>query len=72
MKTDDIEMTYSLLKKISKLKCKPCLKNYLYTHIGSRISEIPAEYWEVVVMLRTQQFNINANTVYKESRRKLL
>ena len=71
--TDDIEMTYSLLKKISKLKwAKPCLKNYLYTHIGSRISEIPAEYWEVVVMLRTQQFNINANTVYKESRRKLL
>ena len=71
--TDDIEMTYGLLKKISKLKwAKPCLKNYLYTHIGSRISEIPAEYWEVVVMLRTQQFNINANTVYKESRRKLL
>ena len=69
---DEIEMRYQLLKKISKLKwAKPCLKQYLYSHIGSRITEVPAEYWEVVVMLRTQQFNINANTVYKESRKKV-
>ena len=69
---DEIEMRYQLLKKISKLKwAKPCLKQYLYSYIGSRITEVPAEYWEVVVMLRTQQFNINANTVYKESRKKV-
>jgi len=65
---DSIDMTYRLLRKISKLKwAKPCLKQYLYNYIDGYISEIEPEYWEAIVMLRISQFNANANTVYADS-----
>ena len=64
-------ITYELLMKISELKYgKPCVKKYLWTHIESRIIRILPEHWDVVSMLPLQQFNINANTVYADSKGK--
>lgn len=64
-----LRMTYELLMATTSLTyAKPCVKQYLYNHIDSRITEVPPQYWEIVAMLPTQQFNINANTVYAESR----
>lgn len=69
--SDSFDVSYDLITKVSSLRyAKPCIKRYITTHIDSRISEVPREYWELVAMLPSQQFNINANTVYKESRGK--
>lgn len=76
METDNDEerrvmLSYQLIKSVSTLRyAKPCVKRYLFSHIGSRISEIPMDYWDMMVMLPSQQFNVNANTVYAESREK--
>lgn len=64
-------LSYQLIKSVSTLRyAKPCVKRYLFSHIDSRISEIPMDYWDMMVMLPSQQFNVNANTVYAESREK--
>lgn len=66
-------LTYQLIKSVTSLKYAiPCIKRYLFSHINSRISEIPMDYWDMMVMLPSQQFNINANTVYAESREKFV
>jgi|TARA_S200000501_G_scaffold106866_1_gene100344 hypothetical protein len=76
METDNDEerrvmLSYQLIKSVSTLRyAKPCVKRYLFSHIDSRISEIPMDYWDMMVMLPSQQFNVNANTVYAESREK--
>lgn len=68
---DSFEISYDLIQKVSRLRyAKPCVKRYIYTHIDSRISEVSRDHWEIVAMLPSQRFNINANTVYKESRGK--
>lgn len=71
--TTRLRLTYELLKGVSRLKYyKPCLKEYLYGHIRSQFSLVPPQYWEIVAMLPTQQFNVNANKVYADSRRKVI
>jgi len=71
--TTRFRLTYELLKGVSRLKYyKPCLKEYLYGHIASQFSLVPSQYWEIVAMLPSQQFNVNANSVYADSRRKVV
>mgnify|MGYP003321590571 FL=1 len=64
-------LSYQLIKSVSSLRyAKPCVKRYLFKHIESRISEIPMDYWDMMVMLPSQRFNVNANMVYADSREK--
>jgi len=64
-------LSYQLIKSVSGLKyAKPCVKRYLYGHINSRIAEVPMDNWDMMAMLPSQKFNVNANTVYAESREK--
>ena len=49
----------------------PCIKRYLTSHIGARITRVPKEQWETLMMMPTAKFNVNANTVYADSRRKI-
>ena len=66
-----IKFTYGMIKSISALKyAKPCVKRYLYDHIDSRICEVKTEFWDMLVMIPSQNFNENANTVYAQSRNK--
>ena len=66
-------MTYSLLTGISKLKMfRPCFKRYLTHRIDGRALEITPEYWDVMSMLPTAQWQKEgAMTVYSESIRKI-
>ena len=64
-------LSYQLIKSVSGLRyAKPCVKRYLYGHVNSRIAEVPMENWDMMAMLPSQKFNVNANTVYAESREK--
>jgi hypothetical protein len=66
-----VALSYQLIKSVSGLKyAKPCVKRYLYGHVNSRIAEVPMENWDMMAMLPSQKFNVNANTVYAESREK--
>jgi hypothetical protein len=66
-----IKVVYEQFKYITRLKyAKPCIKRYLTSHINSRILEVSEDKWDMMAMLPSQQFNINANTVYAESRTK--
>ena len=69
---DRMVVDYDLTQLESGLKnAGPCIKRYLTTHIGARIVEVPKEQWESLMMLPTAKFNVNANTVYADSRRKI-
>jgi len=72
--TTRLRLTYQIVKSVSRLRwAKPCIKQYLNNHTYGRIIEVPPDKWEIVAMLPCQQFmpkGANANTVYKESRRK--
>lgn len=74
-----LKLTYDMVKSISKLKwARPCVKEYLTTHIKGQIREIPYDYWDVVAMLPSQKFvdnqgsAFNANTVYAESLKRVI
>ena len=63
-------LTYDLLKSVTKVRmAKPCIKQYLWGHVDSRLTEIHPDYWDIVSMLPVHKFNVNANKVYNESRR---
>ena len=64
-------ITYDFLRSISRLRfAKPCIKQYLWGHLDSLLTEIEPEYWDIVAMLPVQKFNVNANKVYKDSKGK--
>ena len=66
-----IKVTYELLTSVTKMRfAKPCFKKYLAGHIKGTIRRVSAEDWDIVSMLPFQNFTINANTVYAESRKK--
>jgi len=66
-----LRISYDMLIKQSRYRfMKPCLKRYLNTHIESRVFEVPLKHWDMVSMLPSSRFNINANTVYANSRKK--
>lgn len=65
-----LRVSYDLLIKQSKYRfMKPCLKRYLKTHVDSRVHEVPLEHWDMVSMLPSTLFTVNANTVYANSRK---
>lgn len=52
-----LAINYKILNASSKLKYfKPCLKRYLYSHIKSKIIEIPIEEWDYCAFLPTARF----------------
>jgi len=71
------QIKYPTIKSVSKLRwAKPCLKQYQYPYIDSRIVEVRPEHMDMVVMLPSQQFRskgtkTNANDIYRESIRKI-
>lgn len=67
-----LQISYDIIKSVTRLKyAKPCLKRYLKSHLDSRVSEVPVEYWDMMAMLPSQQFTVNANTVYSKSRKQI-
>ena len=69
-KSKKLELSYNLLKSASRFKYfKPCFKHYLTGHVQSRMLYVPAEEWDIALMLPTQRFRkAGAATVWKESK----
>ena len=65
------------VKSVSRLRwAKPCLKQYYYSHINSRIVEVQPEHMDFVTLLPSQRFRrgvnmnkFNANDVYRDSQK---
>ena len=65
-------ISYQYLAAASKaFEANPCIKRYLFNHIESRFLEIPANEWDIAVMLPVESF-VGASTskVYSDSRKK--
>jgi len=64
-------MSYELLKGAAKLTMyKPCFKHYLTNHVKSNIVEIPADNWEQVLFLPTENFKKKTkDQVWQESKK---
>jgi len=69
--TTRFRIFYDLIKSVSRLKyAKPCLKWYSSDRIGSRVTEVPTEYWEIVAMMPTALWQkSNAMKIYAKSAR---
>jgi hypothetical protein len=68
-----LALSYGLLKAASKYKYfTPTVKRYLYSHVRSRFLYVPAEQWDIALMLPTERFKkARKGTVWKDSRKKI-
>lgn len=65
-----IQISYTRLKGLSSTLWKPCFKRYLYSHIRTKIIDIPVPDWKDVIKLPVMGFTkANASDVYKMSRK---
>lgn len=62
-------LTYNLLSSTRKLRAfEPCFKRYLYSHVTSRIVEVPPASWEAALFLPTDSFvYVDRKTVWRKS-----
>ena len=69
---------YPAVKSVSRLRwAKPCIKQYQYGYLNSRIVEVQPEHMDLVTMLPSQRFvskgtTYNANSIYRDSIGKIM
>jgi hypothetical protein len=52
-----IHITYNMLLNTRSLRLfEPCFKRYLFTHIRSATTEVPAKEWEIALFMPTDSF----------------
>lgn len=53
-----LRISYSIIASFGKSHlAKHCVKRYLKNHVRSKLMKIDAEYWPIVAMLPTQEFD---------------
>lgn len=64
-----IRVTYSILDSSKRYReFRPCIKQYLYKHVKSRILAVEPQEWDVALYLPVQQFKKeNQKNVWQES-----
>ena len=64
-----LRITYPMLDSSSKYKeFRPCIKQYLYSHVKSRILSVEHNEWDIAVFLPIQQFKkAKPQEVWQES-----
>lgn len=64
-----IRVTYSILDSSKRYReFRPCIKQYLYKHVKSRILAVEPQEWDVALYLPIQQFKKeNQKNVWQES-----
>lgn len=64
-----LNLSYGILKDASKFKLfKPCIKRYLWSHVGSKFLKIEPRLWDFVLMLPAERFKkATRQTVWNES-----
>ena len=72
--SEKLRASYSLLSASAKFKYfQPCIKRYLNNHVRSRYLYIPADEWDIALMLPTERFKKSKKArVWKESRSRAL
>jgi hypothetical protein len=70
-KSKQTKISYDdLVKYVTSGIFKPCVKQYLYSHVRSRMRVIPKEEWDIVLMLPIERFMKKPTSfVHKESMR---
>jgi len=68
--TTRLKISYRILKRVSKLRYfKPCIKQYLASHMRSKFFYIEPSEWNMALFLNSQNFvKANPQQVWKESR----
>lgn len=69
--SEKLRLSYGLLSASAKYKYfRPCVKRYLNNHVRSRFLYIPAEEWDIALMLPTERFKKSKkNSVWRDSKR---
>lgn len=72
--TTKLKLSYRVLRGLSKRRYgKAIIKRYLYSHLDSRLMEIPSDVWEVALMLRSEAFvDAMVKEVWRDTRRKAI
>lgn len=67
--TTKLKLSYQMLNKAIKFQYfKPCVKQYLNSHVQSKFLQVPIESWDTALMLPTEQFaKMNKHDVWAES-----
>jgi hypothetical protein len=65
-----LKVSYQLLNGYSKFRYyKPCVKQYLFSHVGSAFLQIQPRNWDMAIMLPTERFQKKSkNLVWKDSK----
>lgn len=68
-----LRLSYGLLNSVAKYKYfTPTVKRYLNSNIRSRFLYVPAEEWDIALMLPTERFKKSKkNQVWKESKQQI-
>lgn len=68
--SEKLRMSYNLMKSAGRFRYfQPCIKRYLNNHIRSRFLYIPAEEWDIALMLPTERFKKSKkSSVWRESK----
>lgn len=71
--TTKLKLSYSLLESTAKFKYfRPCIKQYLNSHVKSRLLFIPANQWDIALFLPVARFvKAKESAVFSDSRRKI-
>ena len=67
-----LRLSYDFLRKTTTaFQATPCIKRYLFSQIQSRFLQIPADEWDIAVLLPVEQFTgATNNKVWTDSRKK--
>jgi len=71
--TTKLRISYQLLESTSKFRFfKPCVKQYLNSHVKSRMLFVPAEQWDIALFLPVGRFSKTTETkVFADSRKEI-
>lgn len=66
-------ISYNILNRVSKLKYfRPCVKQYLFSHLRSKFFHIDPKEWNMAIMLPLDRFvGSNKTTIYRESNERI-
>jgi len=72
--TTKLRISYELLESASKFRFfRPCVKQYLNSHVKSRLLFIPSEQWDIALFLPVGRFTKATETrVYADSRKQII
>lgn len=67
--TTKLNMNWNVLNNLSKSKyIKPCVRQYLKSHVESFFVEVPADEWEIALFLPLQRIEGGKGTAYQAYR----